>query len=66
MRTRKFGRTGWTVSEVGFGAWQIGGAWGDVSEEDAVEAVNAALDAGITLFDTADVYGEAFWDRGTG
>lgn len=58
MRTRKFGRTGWTVSEVGFGAWQIGGAWGDVSEEDAVEAVNAALDAGITLFDTADVYGD--------
>ena len=58
MRTRKFGRTGWTVSEVGFGAWQIGGAWGDVSEEDAVEAVNAALDAGISLFDTADVYGD--------
>ena len=58
MRTRKFGRTGWTVSEIGFGAWQIGGAWGDVSEDDAVEAVNAALDAGITLFDTADVYGD--------
>ena len=58
MRTRNFGRTGWTVSEIGFGAWQIGGAWGDVSEDDALAAVNAALDAGITLFDTADVYGD--------
>ena len=45
-------------SEIGFGAWQIGGAWGDVTEEDGKRALNAALDAGVTFIDTADVYGD--------
>ncbi|MDQ0318791.1 aryl-alcohol dehydrogenase-like predicted oxidoreductase [Pararhizobium capsulatum DSM 1112] len=58
MKTRTLGRTGATISEIGFGAWQIGGAWGDVSEEDGKRALNAALDAGVTLIDTADVYGD--------
>jgi aryl-alcohol dehydrogenase-like predicted oxidoreductase len=58
MKTRKLGRTGATISEIGFGAWQIGGAWGDVSEEDGKRALNAALDAGVTFIDTADVYGD--------
>ncbi|MDB5525429.1 MAG: oxidoreductase protein [Rhizobium sp.] len=58
MKSRQFSRTPWSVSEVGFGAWAIGGAWGDVSEADAKGAVNAALDAGMTFIDTADVYGD--------
>jgi aryl-alcohol dehydrogenase-like predicted oxidoreductase len=58
MKQRIFGRTGKTVSEIGFGAWAIGGAWGDVSNEDAKAALHAALDAGVTFIDTADVYGD--------
>ncbi|RVL77532.1 aldo/keto reductase [Sinorhizobium meliloti] len=58
MKARILGRTGATISEIGFGAWQIGGSWGDVSEEDGKRALNAALDSGITFIDTADVYGD--------
>ncbi|MFC3071875.1 aldo/keto reductase [Shinella pollutisoli] len=58
MRHRKFGRTGFTTTDIGFGAWQIGGAWGDVSEADGRAALHAALDAGMTFVDTADVYGD--------
>lgn len=58
MKQRPFGRTGSHVSEIGFGAWQIGGAWGDVSATDAKAALHAALDAGVTFLDTADVYGD--------
>ena len=63
MKTRTFGRTGRTVSEIGFGAWAIGGSWGDVSTEDAKQAVHAALDAGMTFIDTADVYGDGRSER---
>ncbi|MDK1377047.1 MULTISPECIES: aldo/keto reductase [unclassified Sinorhizobium] len=58
MKTRVLGRTGAAISEIGFGAWQIGGAWGDVSEEDGKHALHAALDSGVTFIDTADVYGD--------
>ena len=58
MKLRTLGRTGQRVSEIGFGAWAIGGTWGEVSMEDAKAALNAALDAGITFIDTADVYGD--------
>lgn len=58
MNYKEFGRTGRSVSEIGFGAWAIGGSWGDVSEADAQAALNAALDAGTTFIDTADVYGD--------
>lgn len=58
MRTREFGRTGRKVSEIGFGAWAIGASWGRVDEEDAVRALHAALDTGVTFVDTADVYGD--------
>jgi len=58
MQERKLGRTGVKVSEIGFGAWAIGGAWGDVSMEDAKAALHAALDQGCTFIDTADVYGD--------
>jgi aryl-alcohol dehydrogenase-like predicted oxidoreductase len=58
MRQRPFGRLRTRVSEVGLGCWQLGGAdWGDVSDEQALATLAAAADAGVTLFDTADVYG---------
>ena len=63
MKSRQFGRTQWNVSEIGFGAWAIGGAWGEVSEADAKGAVHAALDAGMTFIDTADVYGDGRSER---
>ncbi|TDX88282.1 aryl-alcohol dehydrogenase-like predicted oxidoreductase [Neorhizobium sp. R1-B] len=58
MRNHSFGRTAFNVSEIGFGAWQIGGSWGDVREADGRAALEAALDAGVTFIDTADVYGD--------
>ncbi len=58
MQYRDFGRTGWKVSEISFGAWAIGGTWGDVPEEDAMAALNTAIDEGINFIDTADVYGD--------
>jgi aryl-alcohol dehydrogenase-like predicted oxidoreductase len=61
--TRPFGRTGWHVSEIGFGAWAIGGSWGDVEESQARDALLAALEAGTTFIDTADVYGDGRSER---
>ncbi|MCA1781904.1 MAG: aldo/keto reductase [Intrasporangiaceae bacterium] len=58
MQRRRFGKTGWDVTAVGFGAWQIGGSWGEVAERDAMAALHAAADAGVNFFDTADVYGD--------
>lgn len=63
MRQHSFGRTDFTVSDIGFGAWQIGGSWGEVSEADGRAALNAALDAGMTFVDTADVYGDGRSER---
>jgi aryl-alcohol dehydrogenase-like predicted oxidoreductase len=63
MHTRTLGRTGYEVSEVGFGAWAIGGTWGEVSEIDAMAALHEAVDRGITFFDTADVYGDGRSER---
>jgi len=63
MEYRPFGRTGWNVSEIGFGAWAIGGDWGYVSEEDALSALHAAIDSGINFIDTADVYGDGRSER---
>jgi aryl-alcohol dehydrogenase-like predicted oxidoreductase len=58
MNQRPFGAAGETVSEVGLGCWQIGGAdWGAVSDEEALNTLRAAVESGITFFDTADVYG---------
>jgi aryl-alcohol dehydrogenase-like predicted oxidoreductase len=57
MKSRLFGRTGRSVGEVGLGTWQLGASWGDVSDETALATLQAAVDAGTTLFDTADVYG---------
>ncbi|MGI9241359.1 MAG: aldo/keto reductase [Verrucomicrobiales bacterium] len=57
MRDRTLGNTNYKVSEIGFGAWAIGADWGEVTEEHAHEALNAAIDAGMNFIDTADVYG---------
>jgi aryl-alcohol dehydrogenase-like predicted oxidoreductase len=63
VKQRPFGQTGQAVSEIGFGAWAIGGSWGDVSESDAKAALHAALDSGTTFIDTADVYGDGRSER---
>lgn len=58
MRQRTLGRTGRHVSVVGLGTWQLGADWGEVSETDAREVLEAAAEAGVTFYDTADVYGD--------
>jgi aryl-alcohol dehydrogenase-like predicted oxidoreductase len=63
MENRTLGRTGRQVSCVGLGTWQLGADWGDVSEQDAVAVLDAAVDSGITFFDTADVYGDGRSER---
>jgi aryl-alcohol dehydrogenase-like predicted oxidoreductase len=64
MNYRPFGHTGASVSEIGLGCWQLGGAWGeDVPEAEAVDILRASADAGVTFFDTADVYGDGRSER---
>ncbi len=58
MEQRTLGRTGREVSVVGLGTWQLGADWGDVAEADAFEVLDAATAAGVTVLDTADVYGD--------
>jgi aryl-alcohol dehydrogenase-like predicted oxidoreductase len=60
---RSLGRTGWQVSDVSFGAWAIGSSWGEVSDEDALAALHAAIDHGVNFIDTADVYGDGRSER---
>jgi aryl-alcohol dehydrogenase-like predicted oxidoreductase len=57
MHHRALGRTGWKVSEISFGAWAIGGSWGQVSDEDSMAALHKVIDCGVNFIDTADVYG---------
>ena len=63
MQYRLLGRTGWKVSEISFGAWAIGGSWGPVSDDESVAALNKAIDCGVNLIDTADVYGDGRSER---
>lgn len=63
MEQRVLGRTGRPVSIVGLGTWQLGADWGDVREEDALAVLEASVEAGVTLFDTADVYGDGRSER---
>ena len=58
MEYRRLGKTGRSVSVIGFGAWAIGGDWGRVDDAGSLRALHAAADAGVTLIDTADVYGD--------
>lgn len=63
MNKRPFGRTGWQVSEVSFGAWAIGSAWGEVDDTESIAAMHTCIDNGVNLFDTADVYGDGHSER---
>ncbi len=58
MRYRALGRTGFDVSEVSFGAWAIGGSWGEVDDATSMATLHRAIDRGVTFIDTADVYGD--------
>jgi aryl-alcohol dehydrogenase-like predicted oxidoreductase len=57
MKYRRLGKTGWDVSAVSMGCWGIGGQWGPVEEAEAIRTMQAALDLGVNLLDTADAYG---------
>jgi len=63
MQNRLLGRTGRTVSSIGLGTWQLGADWGSVDESDALAVLDAAAAGGVTLFDTADVYGDGRSER---
>src|SRR5436190_18502314 len=58
MNYRELGRTGWKISEIGFGAWAIGGSWGNVDDRESLAALHRAIDLGVNFIDTADVYGD--------
>lgn len=58
MEQRTLGRTGRSVSTIGLGTWQLGADWGSVDEREATAVLDAAADAGVNFFDTADVYGD--------
>jgi aryl-alcohol dehydrogenase-like predicted oxidoreductase len=57
MRYRIFGRTGWPVSEIAFGGWQLGGDWGAVDDQASIRTLHHAFDRGINFVDTAELYG---------
>ncbi|MDQ0726739.1 aldo/keto reductase [Microbacterium sp. W4I20] len=57
VHRRRFGRTGWEISEVSFGAWQLGGQWGPVDDDASVRALLEAYERGINFVDTAEMYG---------
>ncbi len=63
MQYKPLGRTGWQVSTISFGAWAIGGTWGDVDDAESMGALHQALDLGVNFFDTADVYGDGRSER---
>lgn len=63
MQYRPLGRTGYNVSAISFGAWAIGGSWGDVEDDESYAALNKAVDLGVNFFDTADVYGDGRSER---
>jgi aryl-alcohol dehydrogenase-like predicted oxidoreductase len=63
MHTRPFGQTGRSTTPIGFGAWAIGGTWGEVTWDEAKATLHAALDEGMTFIDTADVYGDGRSER---
>ncbi|HEY4688517.1 MAG TPA: aldo/keto reductase [Anaerolineae bacterium] len=63
MQYRAFGRTGWSISTVSFGAWAVGGAWGSVDDRESLNALHRAVDLGVNFFDTADAYGDGRSER---
>lgn len=63
METRNLGNSDLKISTISMGCWAIGGAWGDVSDDDSRAALDAAVDQGVNFFDTADVYGDGRSER---
>lgn len=63
MKYRTLGRTPWRVSEISFGAWAIGAAWGPVDDSESMAALHRAIDLGVNFIDTADVYGDGHSER---
>jgi aryl-alcohol dehydrogenase-like predicted oxidoreductase len=63
MEYRELGGTGWDVSAISFGAWAIGGSWGETDDHESLDALRRALDLGVNFFDTADVYGDGRSER---
>src|ERR1700691_5379839 len=63
MQYRPLGRTGFNISEVSFGAWAIGGAWGEVDDATSLKTLHKAIDCGVNFIDTADVYGDGRSER---
>lgn len=63
MEQRTIARTGQRLSVIGLGTWQLGADWGRVAEEDALAVLDAAVEAGVTFLDTADVYGDGRSER---
>ena len=63
MEYRELGRTGWKVSSISFGAWAIGGTWGQTDDDESMATLHRALDVGVNFFDTADVYGDGRSER---
>src|SRR6476469_4231770 len=63
MDYRQLGRTDMHVSVISFGAWAIGGSWGQVDDDASMRALHAAVDAGMNFIDTADVYGDGRSER---
>jgi len=63
MKYRRLGKTGFEVSEIGFGSWAIGSHWGTQSDDDSFEALNAAIDKGVNFIDTAFIYGAGKSER---
>src|SRR5438552_10181425 len=63
MHYRNLGRTGWKVSEISFGVWAIGDAWGPVDDRESLAALHRAVDLGVNFIDTADGYGDGGSER---
>ena len=63
MKFRNLGRSGLEVSEIGFGAWAIGGSWGPQKDEESIDALHRALDLGVNFIDTAALYGDGRSER---
>ncbi|MCL4863616.1 MAG: aldo/keto reductase, partial [Caldilineaceae bacterium] len=57
MQHKTFGKTGWQVSAIGLGTWNIGNQWGEIDDVTAYATIHAAIDQGMNLVDTADAYG---------
>jgi aryl-alcohol dehydrogenase-like predicted oxidoreductase len=63
MNYRRFGRTGWMVSEIGYGMWGMGGQWGDADDEESLRSLQRAVELGCNFFDTAWAYGAGHSER---